>query len=429
MTNSTRSLHPGFTGTALLGLGVAAATVLAGCTDGGGEGGGGPTVPVGASAAEYQAALADMAPIQLVVQSSASSESSAQSLIAFMDRITEYSGDKITFEVFYANSLVPTSNEIDEALVDGRLDIASYSPATDGADYRANLSLVEASVLRDPRLITGWLSSTGWMQELALSTPEVTAEWANKGIIPLNVVNPGGPTMIACRMPVTTLDELAGKKIQVTAGTVQARQIEALGAVPVSLAFPEVYEGLLRSTLDCVVSSHLAVAGQGLVEIASYLIQADTQSFASGSGSLYAGPRVAQLPHAAQQLIVESAQHIVATGAAGGVSGTVGLSYEQIAEHGGSWLAFAPEVDERLAAVNAEILADLAASTALDGAAFVDRAEELSAKWVTLVGELGYTDEGPIGSLPEWLPAPPQLDSAPLLDALLEQVITPYAPV
>src|SRR5690606_33537323 len=130
-------------------------------------------------------------------------------------------------------------------------------------------------------------------------------------------------------------------------------------------------------------------------------------SFASTPTNYYAGPRVASLPKVAQQLILESSWFYEAHKIENGINnivedGAYTATLNQVRENGGDWLAFDADVEDKLAEINEGILADLEASTNFDGAAVVELAREVYEKWSEKVNELGFVDEGPISTLPEW---------------------------
>ncbi len=59
--------------------------------------------------------------------------------------------------------------------------------------------------------------------------------------------------MIFCRQPFTSLADLRGRKIR-TFGNSLVDFVNALGAQPVSIGFPEVYSALERGVVDCGIT-------------------------------------------------------------------------------------------------------------------------------------------------------------------------------
>jgi len=59
--------------------------------------------------------------------------------------------------------------------------------------------------------------------------------------------------ILYCKGDVDSLDELKGKKVRVS-GTYTAKLVEDLGAAGVTLAGPEVYQGLMQGVVDCAIT-------------------------------------------------------------------------------------------------------------------------------------------------------------------------------
>jgi TRAP-type C4-dicarboxylate transport system substrate-binding protein len=73
-----------------------------------------------------------------------------------------------------------------------------------------------------------------------------------------------------CRSQVGGLDELKGKKVR-TFTPAMAKFVEYFGGIPVTLAFPEVYEGLQRGVVDCAISGSLSGNTSKWFEVSSFL--------------------------------------------------------------------------------------------------------------------------------------------------------------
>lgn len=59
--------------------------------------------------------------------------------------------------------------------------------------------------------------------------------------------------ILFCKGNVKSLDDLRGKKVRVS-GTYTAKLVEELGAAGVTLAGPEVYQGLMQGVVDCAIT-------------------------------------------------------------------------------------------------------------------------------------------------------------------------------
>lgn len=76
--------------------------------------------------------------------------------------------------------------------------------------------------------------------------------------------------LVAMRKPVKTLDDLKGMKIR-SAGGITADTMKALGAVPVMMPTPEIYESLERGVIDGCFMSPASAMSYRLYEVSKYL--------------------------------------------------------------------------------------------------------------------------------------------------------------
>ena len=125
-----------------------AVAMLAGCAESSsatGSGEGGEGLAYGATKEDYIAAFADIDPIVLHTQSPAPKGSpTGLPVEKYLDTVTEWSGGKITFDVAYSNAVAPPA-EIDNALVDGRLDLGHIIPQYEPAEYPASTPFAGSS--------------------------------------------------------------------------------------------------------------------------------------------------------------------------------------------------------------------------------------------------------------------------------------------
>lgn len=77
--------------------------------------------------------------------------------------------------------------------------------------------------------------------------------------------------ILYCREPVSSLEELKGKRIRVHS-TVLARLVESIGGVAVTIPFAEVYTSLQRGVADCAATSTLAGMTQKWFEVTKQLV-------------------------------------------------------------------------------------------------------------------------------------------------------------
>jgi hypothetical protein len=147
--------------TGLAAMVMAGAVALAGCAEsqGSSSSGGGDGVAAGATKEQYQAAFQGVSPIKLRTQTPApKGAATGLPLEKYYQAVTDWSGGKITWDIAYSNAVAPPA-EIDNALVDGRLDFASVLPIYEPSEYPANAALIEGGVVSDQSAVNGVLSS------------------------------------------------------------------------------------------------------------------------------------------------------------------------------------------------------------------------------------------------------------------------------
>jgi TRAP-type C4-dicarboxylate transport system substrate-binding protein len=82
---------------------------------------------------------------------------------------------------------------------------------------------------------------------------------------------PFGTQVFWCNTPIRTLDDLKGLKVRSFTPSMSAL-IEALGATPVTLAFPEVYPALQRKVANCGITSPTSANTGKWPEVTTHLL-------------------------------------------------------------------------------------------------------------------------------------------------------------
>jgi len=117
--------------------------------------------------------------------------------------------------------------------------------------------------------------------DYSMNHPAQLAEWKKNQILYL-----GGyatpPYILMCRMPVTNLAQLKGKRVR-AAGSAISEWLELAGAVPVNVPSTEMYTGLDRGSLDCATNASNDLIDRSLWEVAKHTTLAPT-------GIYWAGP-------------------------------------------------------------------------------------------------------------------------------------------
>lgn len=178
-------------------------------------------------------------------------------LIPLMQKTTQLTGGKVTFEHFPAQQLGKAKDML--SLVEsGVADIAYV-----GASYVSD-KLPLSSVGELPEGFTTSCEGTAAFWELARPGGVLDqAEYAPKGVRALAVlVLP--PYQIFSSTEMTGIDSLSGMKIRAT-GAAKQLGLTKLGAVPVAIPGPETREALSRGTVDAIAFPHASVLPYDLI--------------------------------------------------------------------------------------------------------------------------------------------------------------------
>lgn len=375
----------------------------------------GPSVEWGSNPEQFQEALDEMDPVTLTLQAQPSSPEAEDAWVILdaKDRIEEYSNGKVTVEIAWANSIVPPT-EIDDALVDGRIDFGFYSPIYEPSEYPANNALIDATFTRDPSVIDGTLQTHAALWEVAYGTPEVMAEFTDQGMTPVVPIIPQGNVHFMCKEPLTSTADFEGQQVRVS-GQAHEVAVRELGASPVSLEFPETYEALQRGTVDCAVGNLSTAEQSGWLEVAPYLVSAETATLPATPSSWILGGQYSSLPTAAQQLIWDTMLHTTGAYLEDYLGRLQLATVEQLEEGSGDVLATNEDVANDLASANESLKDDWQAVVGED---FTNQVTDSQEEWLNRVHDLGYDQTGTLADFEDWYD--PELDTQPWVEAVYE---------
>lgn len=405
------------------------ATSLAGCAEGSaGSQAGGEGLPFGSTKAEYQDAFADIDPIEIIFQSSSAKGAlSGRKFEDYAAAVTDWSGGKITFDMQYSNAVAPAT-EVDNALVDGRLDMGSPLPVYEPSEFPANNAYISSMVLGAQTPVAGLLQVQGWISQVGYESDDVVEEFENNGMHMLLPAFSAGSTALLCQdKPRNTQSSISGSEVGITS-TSQGEQVKALGGTPVSLVFTEMFESLQRGVIDCTTSILGAAVLGGFVSEAPHIVIDENVGFGVGPGTLaISTPVWDDLPLVAQQLLYDRIDAFLGA--------NFEATWENIAEAsrqakaaGGQFVQFDDESRSALAHTNEATLDKVRTSSALsDGDKLVDDALAASETWDEAVKELGYADEVGYADFANWY-EPGSVDLDAYFERLLGEVLIDHRP-
>lgn len=417
-------------GSGVVALGAASAMVLAACAEtGGGSGPGGDGVEFGATIEEYHEAFADIDPIRINTQvPAAQGAATGANFERYFEAIEEWSDGKITFEIGWANS-VANPGEADDALRDGRLDLASVLPIYEPSDYPANAALIEAGFISDQSVVPGALQSNAWPNQVAFDTAEIIAEFEDNGMVPLVPIFNSGVNVLFCGSERTDLSELSGMT-SASGGTAQSKQVEALGGSASSVAFPEIFESLQRGVVDCSVSSFIVGVLGGFIPEAPNVIADPEAGFAFAPGALaFSKSTWDTLPLVAQQLFWDRLDVYIESNITEKIWPVTAEAVSAVKENGGVVQAFASDARAALQAANEDLLDELREASGLDGDALVEGSLAAADEWSQIIAELGYGEfDVEYQDFDELWEGGDAIDLDAYIERLFDEVFLPHRP-
>jgi len=403
--------------------------ILTGCAESGlrGANGGDTSVAYGAGKAEYQAAFADMDPIVLYTQSPGSKGSAAGTFVEnYVAAVEDWSDGKITFDIAYSDAIAESS-EIDDAIGDGRLDMGQVLTVYDPKEFPASAALLDSGVLSDQSAVTGVLQSNAWPAEVAFSTPEIVAEFADKGLELMMPAFNAGMNALFCAEPRTGLSDFEGANISV-GSTVAGEQVSALGATSTSVAYTEAYEALQRGVIDCAMVSPSAATIGGIVEVAPHTIIDPGAGLAVPTANMaFNSDFWANLPLAARQLLWDRLDVFLGAVIGDKIWPITADAVQKVEEYGGAVQPFSADARAKLRAANDAIVDENVDEEALNGSSFVTSVREKSGKWSDIIAELGYENDTDYNGFAEWF-APGKIDVGPYVQRVFEEVLLDRRP-
>jgi TRAP-type C4-dicarboxylate transport system substrate-binding protein len=374
------------------------------CAEGARSGGGdaGTSVPPGATIEQYRAAFEAIEPVTIRAQSpTALGATAGRDFAAYIAAIQDWSGGKIEIEASYAGAVAPPG-DVDNALADGRLDFGGVIAAYDQSEFPVAGAVATSTLLADLSIIEGSLSSNAYVSDLALNTPEFVAEFEDKG---MKVLFPGsfnGSPGIYCADRRGPLSSFNGALIA-SGSNEWSAQLTALGATPVSMPFSEVFEGVQRGVVSCSMTGVTGATNTGIVEVAPNVVL-DTSVGTTANPSVWAFSQSSwdSWPLLVRQLLWDRVDALIDGNFLKTLDGYRQLSAD-IKEHNGSFSGYDDAAREALRRANDEMLAGLAASSAVaDPGAFVDRARQTATEWRSVPSSLGFSNSADFAGFDSW---------------------------
>ena len=381
----------------------------------------------GASQEEVNATIEELEPVEITYQGAGQSPNSVVAIsdIALKEYIEERSNGQITVNMVWGQA-VAGYDEVDNALVDGRIDLAWTLPVYDPNQYPAFDGIVTATAGMPSSPVLGELIAEAVVADLAAGSEQVLDEYEALGLTPLLPMASSGAYHSMCAEAGTSPEDWNGRTVR-SGNSAHEVQTSNLGGNPTSLPYTEMFEALQRGTIDCTFGALRNSEEAGLLEVATHVAYISDENSMSGrgTGAVVGGTGYQNLPLPYQQIIFDAMEARYAASVESIAEGNA-AGIEQLKGAGGELVPIDEETDEIIGNTNTELIENVEESGVLDPG-IAERTQESITKWSDLAEELDYSEKGDYEDLDEWFTME-DYDFGPMAERFFEDVLLPLRP-
>ncbi|MBO9421607.1 TRAP transporter substrate-binding protein DctP [Labrenzia sp. R4_2] len=149
-----------------------------------------------------------------------------------------------------------------------------------------------------------WAAAGATNETMLLNCDECIADLEKQNAVWLGG-HAASPWYLMCAQPISSSDDIAGKKIRVTGGFA-VRLINALGAVPVSLPASEVGPALQQGQVDCAVGNLAWLQTLGLIDSVRGIVDQPIGSYHGLGEFIFNRDAVANLDEANRSALISA---------------------------------------------------------------------------------------------------------------------------
>jgi len=216
----------------------------------------------------------------------------------FTKSVEEASSGDLAFDLYIGGSLLPANGTlagVSDSVADVGSVIGAYTPA----------DLPFSNILNDASLIVSDAMAAAFaLAELNFNDATLQGEWNGNGVV-FGGAYSTPPYYFACVPTVHDVADLKGLKVRTAAGS-HVEFMKAVEAVPVSVPITEVYTGLDRGSIDCVMTDATNLStGYKLWEVAKTVTIMPMGTHTSGAAWAYNQSSWRSLTPAQRRLLLD----------------------------------------------------------------------------------------------------------------------------
>lgn len=212
--------------------------------------------------------------------------------------LKEMSGGDLTLQVYTGTSLLPPAAHL-SGLQDGIVDMTYHAGTYTPSDLPEDNVLASLGIGLDKSMVAMMAVADVYMND-----PAMKAMFSRLGVVFLgSYATP--QYILICNTPVTTLDEIKGKKIR-TPSPVHAAWVESVGGTPVSVPSSEMFSGLEKGQFDCVFNAANDLKSRSLWDVAKYATLLEVGSYFAGWEYAISASRWADLSEEHRRMLLDA---------------------------------------------------------------------------------------------------------------------------
>lgn len=188
----------------------------------------------------------------------------------FQENVTERTDGKVTFENYWGGSLLEATDQL-SGVRDGIADMALIFGGIFPSDLPVASWILALGMDLTGSPLHDFAAGSAAIQELAHTWEPLKEEFAQHDLKPLYWTSTV-PFMSVCSEPLGSGSGAYSGRQTRASGVFQSGAAEAIGGVPVTVAFNEIYEGLQRGVLDCALTDPGTIPAFGFAEVAPELL-------------------------------------------------------------------------------------------------------------------------------------------------------------
>lgn len=194
--------------------------------------------------------------------------------LRWAEQVAEASGGDLTLRVMVGEALLPAAAHL-SGLRDGIADMTYHAGTYTPSDLPEDNVLAILGIAMTNNIVI-----TSAVTDFYMNDPDMQAMFDGHGIVFL-----GGyatpPYILMCTSPVTTLQEIRGKRIRMP-GAIHSEFADSVDAVGVSVPSTEMFTGLERGQLDCAANAANDLKSRSLWDVAKHVTTIDLGSYFAG---------------------------------------------------------------------------------------------------------------------------------------------------